>query len=757
MRTKIINILLRIFFAFIQKKLYIWYIKNQNLRPMKKTILLTLILTLAFWWQSLAQQVQVGYGTETGSSLPIEAFFGYSYSQQIYLASEIGDTDGGTITAIKFYFNGDGITNSNDWTVYIGHTNKTEFSSTSDWVPVSNLTQVYSGTITANGPGWITIDINDWNYNGTDNIVVAIDENQSGYDSSSDDFYATATTTNRGIIYYSDGTNPDPANPPSGGLKQFYPNIIFVGLEQSCPAPIDLNVEASPSGSATVTWDANGASSWNLEYGPAGFTQGSGTMVNGLTSPTYTINNLTLGDSYDVYVQADCSGSGNGSSNWIQASWRQPFSTCSEPVNLNVEPQGGCASATPYTLDFSTADDVGHFSCDNYGTNTGRWFSFTAPNSGKVKIIFSSSSAEFSILSDCNGTEVACPGYSSDTEYEISDLTAGNTYILAVWKDNASSGSVDVCLEEIVYSDPVFTLTPVPDCNNTQFSVDVEVTDLGGSNSVTVSDDQGSATQQLSSPGTVTFGPYPEGTNVTFTVTSDDDNTVSSSQSIQYYCPPANDMCSSAEMLTVSNSCNPTTGTNQGATDSGAGNPGCAYYQGGDIWYTFTVPNAVGNTLVVETSSVSGSDVHDTGMAVYTGDCNNLSLVECDDDGGSGNFSKIIISNPNPGDVYYVRVWEFGNNSFGQIGVCAYAPNLAVNNLTVNDFNFYPNPTQGTIRWTATETPTHLSIVNISGQVLYEANKPESNVIDISQLPAGVYMLHVTIGDRQGTFRVIKE
>ncbi len=722
---------------------------------MKKTILLTLVLTLAFWWQGMAQQVQVGYGTETGSSLPIEAFFGYSYSQQIYLASEIGDTDGGTITAIKFYFNGDGITNSNDWTVYIGHTNKTEFSSSSDWVPVSNLTQVYSGTITATGAGWITIDINDWNYNGTDNIVVAIDENQSGYDGSSDDFYATATTTNRGIIYYSDGTNPDPATPPSGGLKQFYPNIIFVGLEQTCPAPINLNVEASPSGSATVTWDANGASSWNLEYGPAGFTQGSGTMVNGLTSPTYTINNLTLGDSYDVYVQADCSGSGNGSSNWIQASWRQPFSTCSEPVTLNVEQEGGCASATPYTLDFSTADDVGHFSCDTYGYNAGRWFSFTAPASGKIKINFSDSSAEFSILSDCSGTEVACPGYSSDTEYEVTGLTPGTNYILAVWKDNVSSGTVDVCLEELVHTNPVFTLTPIPDCNNTQFSVDVEVTDLGGSNSVTVSDDQGSATQQLSSPGSVTFGPYPEGTNVTFTVTSDDDSNYSSTDHIQYYCPPANDACSTAtEIATLPYN---TSEDASGATNNDGFITTCSYGMNDGVWFKFVPAN---DGTVDITATPNGWDAK---LAVYSGnDCSSLSCADNADDNLSGGAESVSVS-VTAGTTYWINVGYWSGSTDGSEGpfdlsVTSSDVTLSVHGLDNTGFRFYPNPTQNILHISAAEPVNKIQIANISGQVVLDKTiNNTTSQIDISRLPAGVYMLTAVIGDNTGTYRLIKE
>ncbi|PWH84947.1 hypothetical protein DIT68_11275 [Brumimicrobium oceani] len=83
-------------------------------------------------------QVNVGTGTLTGQALPIEPYYGYSYSQSIYLASEINAN--GSITGITFYTDaGTIISNSNDWVVYLGHTTKSSFTSSSDWV--SGLTQ----------------------------------------------------------------------------------------------------------------------------------------------------------------------------------------------------------------------------------------------------------------------------------------------------------------------------------------------------------------------------------------------------------------------------------------------------------------------------------------------------------------------------------------------------------------------------------------------------------------------------------------
>ena len=86
----------------------------------------------------------------------------------------------------------------------------------------------------------------------------------------------------------------------------------------SCPAPSALTVANILTDSADLGWTENGTSTtWNIEYGPAGFTQGTGgTLVTGLTTNPYALTNLTPATTYDFYVQTDC-GSTNGLSVWV--------------------------------------------------------------------------------------------------------------------------------------------------------------------------------------------------------------------------------------------------------------------------------------------------------------------------------------------------------------------------------------------------------------------------------------------------------
>jgi hypothetical protein len=80
----------------------------------------------------------------------------------------------------------------------------------------------------------------------------------------------------------------------------------------SCLPVTDIAVTGVTTNSGDIAWTENGsATAWNIEYGPVGFTQGSGTLVTGVSNPT-TITGLTDNTEYDVYVQADC-GSGDES------------------------------------------------------------------------------------------------------------------------------------------------------------------------------------------------------------------------------------------------------------------------------------------------------------------------------------------------------------------------------------------------------------------------------------------------------------
>lgn len=189
--------------------------------------------------------IQIGSGTTTitgSNALPVTNY-NYTYSQQIVSASEYGAGLGvaGPITKIRYYVENLGTLSVwDDWTVYIGNTTKNEFTSNTDWIPLSELTQVFSGTITATANNWLEITLNQpFNYTGG-NLVVAVDENKAGW-LSAPSFRSYTSTDNAAIVFRSDTQNPDPSDPPTAtGRRNQVPQLQFEGPLTDCIPPLNL-------------------------------------------------------------------------------------------------------------------------------------------------------------------------------------------------------------------------------------------------------------------------------------------------------------------------------------------------------------------------------------------------------------------------------------------------------------------------------------------------------------------------------------
>ena len=359
-------------------------------------------------------QVIIGDGTVVGQWLPINAFYGYSYSQVIYLASEIDAS--GVINSISWNFKGTSLTKSNDWTIYLGHTTKTAFDSNSDWIPIGELTQVYSGEFTSpTGPGWITIPISNFTYDGIRNLVIAVDENKYGFNGSTDDFYCTAVSGNRGIIYSSGVTNPNPVSPPPTGayLRAYIANVTLGGIQQACPRVINLTATNISSNSALLGWTRLGNETlWNIEYGPKGFELGQGTLVSGVTTNPYLLTGLSPDTEYEFYVQADC-GSGE--------------------VSLFTGPkvfQTDCApySVFPWSESFETVTIPALPFCW-YKIVNSKWV--TTNNSNGIYDADARTGTQFlRIPSSSTNDHIWTPGFSMEagTSYEFSFWWAGDGY-----------------------------------------------------------------------------------------------------------------------------------------------------------------------------------------------------------------------------------------------------------------------------------------------------------------------------------------
>ena len=81
---------------------------------------------------------------------------------------------------------------------------------------------------------------------------------------------------------------------------------IVIDLIPQCNDIAMLSASGITDVSAVVSWLSDSTSSTNyIEYGPSGFTQGTGTVLT-TTSDSVTITNLMSGTIYDVYVYSEC-------------------------------------------------------------------------------------------------------------------------------------------------------------------------------------------------------------------------------------------------------------------------------------------------------------------------------------------------------------------------------------------------------------------------------------------------------------------
>ncbi len=305
---------------------------------------------------------------------------------------------------------------------------------------------------------------------------------------------------------------------------------------------------------------------------------------------------------------------------------------------------------------------------------------------------------------------------------------------------------------------PAATTSVVYDCANSQFSINVNVSDLGNGSPVVTN---GTTNWPVTATGILNVGPFAFGTPVTLTLLHGSDAICNISLGTFNFggCPPINDDCVNATVLIPGGvfATNPLVGTNSFATAStGAPTPACASYAGGDVWYQVTVPAS--GSITIETNNNS-SAITDTGLAIYSGTCGSLTSVGCDDDSSlDGAFSLVSLTGRTPGEVLYVRVWEYGGGTEGTFRISAYDASLSSGSFDNANFSAYPNPVKDILNVSYSTEISSIRVINMIGQEVISKNiNATSTQVDMSQLSAGTYIVNVTVGDNVKTLKVVKQ
>lgn len=308
---------------------------------MKQTIL-TLLLAL-IGLNAYADELTVYDGTSLNNHIP---FFGvyadYGMRNQFIIpANQLTDMNGCDITKLTFYSNTESQSYDEGVTVYLKEVNYTTFSSATfeEW---SSMTTVYTGTISVSNN---QMDINltfPYSYGGG-NLMIGFQVTTWG----------TACT---GISWYgvnqASGVNTSAYNKANSSHtwssdvtpEAFIPKTTLTYEETSttCPKPSNLTASVSNSHTATVTWESD-FTSFNLRYKVA--SEENWTVVNNLTTKSYTLSTLSPETSYQVQVQAI---GNNETSNWASASFTT-LSSIPAPTELACTASSSASATLAWT------------------------------------------------------------------------------------------------------------------------------------------------------------------------------------------------------------------------------------------------------------------------------------------------------------------------------------------------------------------------------------------------------------------------
>ncbi len=235
---------------------------------------------------------------------PFNTYKSYSYSQTIYTAEDFG-IGGGTISGmtINQLCGGSTIALGSPLKIYMGHTDKNSFASTSDWVNPSTLQEVYSSSISLHD-GLIHIQFStpfEYDASNGDNLVVAFYDSGAGTQTSDTKkaYYSrTASTDNRTLMTVSNSSFT-PCQNAATYIKQFYLSASF---EICSPRPLCDYVPVSLSAEngdrqVILTWNMVSGTTYKLYYGINNPPSDGWVTPQNVTSP-YTVPRLTNGQRY---------------------------------------------------------------------------------------------------------------------------------------------------------------------------------------------------------------------------------------------------------------------------------------------------------------------------------------------------------------------------------------------------------------------------------------------------------------------------
>ena len=277
--------------------------------------------------------VTIGDGTATNSYLPSYSFYNYSCTQQLFLASEMGQPK--SIESVTFDMANYSV--NRNYKIYLMHTSETSVSS---WIDASNAQLVFDASQQlVQGPNTFQFST-PFMYNGSDNLLLIVLDMTGSYTSGNTWRTHTAFSNASRYIYQDASAYSISTVPASAGTGSSNRNNVIFGspcdTTTTCVAP-HLSISSITSDGATVNWVAGYMeSSWEMEYRPLSDT--NWISVGTVTSMAEVISGLMPNTPYKVRMRSDCGG--GEYSYWAEAG----FTTACGAITVTQD--------NPWTEDF---------------------------------------------------------------------------------------------------------------------------------------------------------------------------------------------------------------------------------------------------------------------------------------------------------------------------------------------------------------------------------------------------------------------
>ena len=338
--------------------------------------------------------VTIGSGTETSGDFPTYAYCDYSYTQQLYTASELGTT-AGVILNIGFYYQKDEyawepideFTRTLD--IYIVSTDKTVFDDENDWVSVTSSDLCFSGSVTFKADEWTTITLdNPFAYDGNSNIVIAV------YDKTKENLdylpFLVYDGDGQALYIQDDGSGDATVNPldfdPSksyGGWTStgYYKNQIRINAQSEISRPKGLTARYADGTEVELSWLSSES---NFELSVNGHIQNTA-----ITGYTYKLEGLQYQTTDTIRVRAK---NGDQVSEWsdpviVTTAYCAPENMCYITFELSDEGGDGWDESAIIVM---VADDgfvLGKISFDERGAYKAD--TLNVPDGKEIKFIWS--------------------------------------------------------------------------------------------------------------------------------------------------------------------------------------------------------------------------------------------------------------------------------------------------------------------------------------------------------------------------------